>query len=222
MVTNNAINLKSNGIAYYNGAGIFTALSAPLTVSYGCTGRTTLTAYRPLCGGTSSTGNLQSLASDGTLNQRLVHKGAAALPAYEGGKFGYILYTQSDTGNPADNSTLYVATGASYTSVTSRHANAELIIPLAGTIKSCYGQYSVAGTLGSSGSTTVSLRLNDTTDTTVTSSLASTSAYQAFSNTGLSISVSAGDTISVKVANPAWTTNPTTVAMCATIFIEPT
>ncbi len=52
------------------------------TVPYGGTGATSFTAYAPVCGGTTSTGALQSVASAGTSGYPLVSGGASALPSY--------------------------------------------------------------------------------------------------------------------------------------------
>lgn len=57
------------------------SLSFPVTVPQGGTGLTSLTAYAPLCGGTTSTGNVQqvTLGAAGTILQSA---GAAALPTF--------------------------------------------------------------------------------------------------------------------------------------------
>ncbi len=58
-------------------------LSTPLTVANGGTGLATATAYAVLCGGTTGTGALQSIASVGTSGQVLTSNGAAALPTFQ-------------------------------------------------------------------------------------------------------------------------------------------
>lgn len=55
---------------------------APVSVANGGTGVVTFTAYAVLCGGTTSTGPLQSIASVGTSGQALKSGGAAALPSF--------------------------------------------------------------------------------------------------------------------------------------------
>ncbi len=52
-------------------------------VAGGGTGVTSTTAYAVLCGGTTSTGALQSIASVGTTNQILTSNGAGALPTFQ-------------------------------------------------------------------------------------------------------------------------------------------
>lgn len=59
----------------WNGTGI--------TVPYGGTGLASATAYAVLCGGTTSTGAFQSVASVGTAGQVLTSNGAGALPTFQ-------------------------------------------------------------------------------------------------------------------------------------------
>jgi hypothetical protein len=55
----------------------------PVVVQYGGTGLATMTAYAVLCGGTTSTGNLQQVSGVGTSGQILTSNGAAALPTWQ-------------------------------------------------------------------------------------------------------------------------------------------
>lgn len=55
----------------------------PLPVSSGGTGRATATAYAVVCGGTTATGPLQSIASVGTTGQVLTSNGVGALPTMQ-------------------------------------------------------------------------------------------------------------------------------------------
>src|SRR3990167_2590434 len=52
-------------------------------VAYGGTGRASHTAYAVICGGTTTTGAQQSIASVGTAGQVLTSNGAGALPTFE-------------------------------------------------------------------------------------------------------------------------------------------
>lgn len=65
-----------------NNNGVVTLANA-LPVGSGGTGRTTATAYAVLCGGTTSTGAQQSVASVGTAGQVLTSNGAGALPSFQ-------------------------------------------------------------------------------------------------------------------------------------------
>jgi len=57
-------------------------LTTALSVAQGGTGAATATAYAVQCGGTTSTGAYQSIASVGTSGQVLTSNGAAALPTF--------------------------------------------------------------------------------------------------------------------------------------------
>jgi hypothetical protein len=77
-----------NGVTFDGTANITvtaagSTLSDTVTVAKGGTGDTSLTAYAVLCGGTTSTGAVQSLASVGTTGQALLSNGAGALPSFQ-------------------------------------------------------------------------------------------------------------------------------------------
>ena len=75
-------------------------LSSTLVVASGGTGATTATAYAVQCGGTTSTGAHQSVASVGTSGQVLTSNGAGALPTFQAaasGQLSYSLFTTAGT-----------------------------------------------------------------------------------------------------------------------------
>jgi hypothetical protein len=63
--------------------GFTSQLPVPLPTAQGGTGLTSTTAYAVVCGGTTSTGNLQSIAGVGTSGQVLTSNGAGALPTFQ-------------------------------------------------------------------------------------------------------------------------------------------
>lgn len=69
-----------------------------INIPYGGTGASSFTAYAVICGGTSSTGALQSIPSVGTLGQVLVSNGPGALPSFQSGIASGII----NTGNQND------------------------------------------------------------------------------------------------------------------------
>lgn len=64
---------------------------------------------------------------------------------------------------------------------------------------------------GSNETSTMSIRKNDTTDTTLSSAIALNSTPYHEQVTGLDIDLAAGDYIEIKWVTPAWATNPTSV-----------
>ena len=88
-------------------------LAGTLGVASGGTGATSLTAYAVLCGGTTSTGAVQSVASVGTSGQVLTSNGAGALPTFQSivsgasisndtstASYEYPLFAAATTGTP--------------------------------------------------------------------------------------------------------------------------
>jgi hypothetical protein len=70
-------------------AGVLTNCTG-LPVAGGGTGVATLTAYAVICGGTTATGAVQSIASVGTSGQVLTSNGAGALPTFQAAAGGGI------------------------------------------------------------------------------------------------------------------------------------
>ncbi len=77
-VSNNKILGNTSG-----GSAAPSEISLPLVVGNGGSGVSSTTAYAVLCGGTTSTGALQSIASVGTSGQVLTSNGAGALPTFQ-------------------------------------------------------------------------------------------------------------------------------------------
>lgn len=89
------------------GSGHTIGLTGTLGVAHGGTGDASFTPYAVICGGTSSTNPLQSIASVGTANQVLTSNGAGALPTFQSisstGAFDQIVikkFTSNDTYTP--------------------------------------------------------------------------------------------------------------------------
>lgn len=224
MATNNAINLKNAGIASYDAAGTFSALANPLIVANGGTGVASFTAYAPICGGTTSTGNFQSIAGIGSSGQSLTSNGASALPTMEN-TGGYVFTSIGLTSGPAaplDAQNYLFAMGFSCTGTTvsaSTLASTLFIVPKAGTIKACYGAFTC--TVGSNQNATLRLRVNNTTDVTISSTLDFSSATVTFSNGSLNQAVSAGDDIRIIWDTPTWTpTNPIDCRVSLSVYIQ--
>jgi hypothetical protein len=70
--------------------------SIPVNVASGGTGDTSLTAYAVLCGGTTSTGAIQPIASVGTATHVLTSNGANMLPTFQAIPSGVVAATQAE------------------------------------------------------------------------------------------------------------------------------
>lgn len=83
-----------------------------ITVPQGGTGDITTTAYAVLCGGTTTTGALQSIAGVGTSGQILTSNGASALPTFQAAPAGGITTIDGNSGS-VTGSTVTISTPAS-------------------------------------------------------------------------------------------------------------
>lgn len=219
MATNNAINLATAGIVYYDGAGTFTALANPLTIANGGSARASTTAYAVLCGGTTSTGAQQSIASLGSADQCLTSNGAGALPTMQD-QGGYMIYIDGLNGLfPSDSTDYYQVVGFSTTGSAGLNiASSRSYIPKSGILTAVYGAFTI-GSPGTNESSTLRIRLNDTTDLTVSNTIDMSASPALFNNT-FSQAVTAGDYINVIWDSPAWATNPQGVRFTISIYIK--
>lgn len=177
-------------------------------VAGGGTGNTTFTAYSVICAGTSSTGAFQNVSGVGTSGQALTSNGAAALPTWQDSGSGYNLQMQTAAASIIAN-TYFMANSISITGrTTSGGTMQKMFVPRSGTITACYGGFT-ATVIGSSENISVILRINNTTDVTVTATATVDAAIDTFSNNGLSTAVTAGDFIEIKVVMPSFSTTPT-------------
>lgn len=196
-------------------------------VSGGGTGNTTFTAYSVICAGTTATGVFQNVSGVGTSTQVLKSNGAAALPTWQSnaGVTGYALQMTTAEGNPADATTYFMRnsnnsiSGAFTASTASGGLLQQLYVTRTGTVTACAGSFNTRGTVASNENTSVIIRKNNTTDATVTSTAKLTAAGVNFSNTAMTLAVTAGDYLEIKVVCPTWGTNPTAVSFSATILI---
>ena len=85
VVGNTAVNSASANI----GSGAIPALGTDslIDITLGGTKKASFTAYTPICGGTSTTGALQSVASIGSSGQILMSNGASNLPTFQAAQY---------------------------------------------------------------------------------------------------------------------------------------
>jgi len=128
----------------------------------------------------------------------------------------YTLSVQALTSSPVDAQTIYFG-NLPKAPVTTANTS-KVYIPRAGTIKRAE-IYCYSGTAGTNQAWSGYIRLNNTTDTLI-STLSVATNERVFTNSSLSIVVVAGDYIEIKFINPTWATNPLTTIFGGYIYIE--
>jgi len=93
--TDTTLTRSSAGNVAIEGNVIYRAGGTDVIVADGGTGLSSTTAYAVLCGGTTSTGALQSIASVGTSGQVLTSNGAGALPTFQTNSSGALVKISS-------------------------------------------------------------------------------------------------------------------------------
>jgi len=155
------------------------------------------TATYPDTAGTS--GNV--LTSDGT-------NWSSSAPAASGSPFGTMITTEF---NPTDGSTNFLINGQG-TNPTATAIRQRTFVTKAMTLNKVYGTVGVSGTLGSNENVTFLIRVNDTTNTNILTTLKFSAATNNFSITGIGLALSAGDFFCFGFTGPTWATNPTGVS----------
>lgn len=91
--------LSYGGLVFTSSSGISvtTQVPYPSTIQQGGTDTSSFVAYTPVCGGTTTTGALQSVASIGTSGQVLTSNGAGALPTFQAAGSGNLVLIQSQS-----------------------------------------------------------------------------------------------------------------------------
>jgi hypothetical protein len=139
-----------------------------------------------------------------------------ATKSYVDGKVnGYTLSFQSLSYSPGDGQNNYLSNmpRTAGTTVDQFYVTA----PKTGTIKFAE-VFTFSGTIGTNEAWSWYVRVGGVDYLIQT--LSTTTAGRVFKNSGLSISVTAGDIIQIKSVNPTWATNPATVTIGANVYIE--
>ena len=188
----------------------------PLPIGNGGTGQTTATAGFDALSPLTTQGDVlyyngthNVRLGNGTSGQVLKTLGAAANPAWTSPPFLMkIPGTASAGNNPANGATYFFIEGLG---LSTGEIFSRVYIGRACTISRADLYIAVSGTLATTESSTVSIRVNNTTDTAISAAVKANASTQLFTNSGLSISLNAGDFIAIKWVTPTWVTPPTTI-----------
>lgn len=162
-----------------------------------------------------STDTLSLDRSDGT-NWQSMNSAAQefALSAAFGGTTGW---------NPGDAVTAYFGNNIGFNPSATVDGGYRLVAPITGTISKVYGQIQVTGTLGTGGVNSTFTIRNVTTATNqdISTTVPMSAAENNFSNTALTLAVTAGDMILFRVVTGTWATNPSAVFGYFVVIFKP-
>ena len=110
--------------------------------------------------------------------------------------------------SPADSTTFYLGANAALLSATAALSN--IYVPRC-VIRGGRIDVVVAGTTGSGETSTLYLRVDNTTDHQLTASITHGSLAQSFAFADLGLPLAEDQAVQFKIVHPAWATNPTVV-----------
>lgn len=142
-----------------------------------------------------------------------------AAAAGGGGSGGYALFAAgANLASPANATNYYFGSNPA-AAIGTGADTFRVYIPVAGTITKAEFLWYTLTTIGTGENITLYVRLNNTTDTQI-AVVGDTNRPKRFSNTGLSIAVSAGDYFEIKILTPTWATPPTNIRVGGHVYIE--
>lgn len=126
-------------------------------------------------------------------------------------------------GNPADGATYFIGAGVGAITVLTASGMGRVPLPIPSgetrTITRVALHIGVGGTTGTTEQATASIRLNNTTDTTISPAV-QFNALSQFYYADVSIPVDENDYIEGKIVMPTFSTNPTVVVAVFSVWIE--
>lgn len=134
---------------------------------------------------------------------------------------GYALVLNGTSTAPADSTTYYLGSmnGSNITALSTTGALRAMPIPFSGTLIRV--EVFIRNSVGSAQNSELYFRYDNTSNTTLSTTIDHSSASIFFSATGLSTAVEAGHYCECQWVTPAWTpTNPTNVAITAVCYIK--
>jgi hypothetical protein len=132
------------------------------------------------------------------------------------GGMGYVINVMALTSSPGDGATVYFGVLPKAPIATANVS--KVYIRKAGTIKIAE-IYCYSGTAGTNENWSLYIRKNNSMDTLI-ATLGVNTNERVFSNTNLSIAMSAGDYFEIKSVQPTWATNPLTCIYGGYVYIE--
>ena len=167
--------------------------------------------------GTATVGGT-AYATQGTLIYRYYHSGAWVTNTFH---HDFITLQCSAAATNLSDSTTYYFSDTPTLALGATATSRKLKVPVPCVLISARIETIVASTLASGDeSSTLSFRVNNTTDSTISSGVKYTTSAQTLMITGLNIAVGTADDFQLKLVTPAFSVNPVTTYISVTLFFQ--
>ena len=132
-----------------------------------------------------------------------------------------VFCTQSSTKpyDPGDGLTIYFA-NSGYLGLTTNATNNRIYVPKNCTLIGYDITGYIDGSSGTAETSTISIRIDNTTDVTLNSSITYTTTYQQWHSMALSTDINSGSYFNLKWVTPTWVTNPTSVVNSVVLWFK--
>lgn len=132
-----------------------------------------------------------------------------------------VFCTQSSTKpyDPSDGLTIYFA-NSGYLGLTTNATNNRIYVPKNCTLIGYDITGYIDGSSGTAETSTISIRIDNTTDVTLNSSITYSTTYQQWHSMALSTDINSGSYFNLKWATPTWVTNPTSVVNSVVLWFK--
>jgi len=123
-------------------------------------------------------------------------------------------------GAAVNNTTYYLTSQGNFVANTTSGTYSRFIMPRSGTINICYAQILVNGILSSSENCTMNIRVNDTTNFAISTTIKLNSAIVNINNSSIGATVNAGDFVDITFVSPAWAQQPSNLGASLTFVLS--
>lgn len=121
--------------------------------------------------------------------------------------------------DPGDGLTIYFA-NSGYLGLTTNATNNRIYVPKNCTLIGYDITGYIDGSSGTAETSTISIRIDNTTDVTLNSSITYSTTYQQWHSMALSTDINSGSYFNLKWVTPTWVTNPTSVVNSVVLWFK--
>ncbi len=131
----------------------------------------------------------------------------------------YTLTIGGSSFSPADATTYYAGWPLALAPTTTANIR-RVLVPQPGSVRTVCFSFANNSILGTAETSSVFLRLNNATDTTLSTAVTNDVMPTTYCTTGLAVPVVVGDSLELKWTTPTWATNPSNLHITGVVYIQ--